>query len=233
MSSATETSWSCPFTESFIVTPRRPPEAAFGDPLSLEHDTGKSGPTLSDWPCPSEPPARALTPGPSPVPRPPSLTGRGETSNARTQEWLHRCALPLLPVREGGRGREKRAGVMRANAKAKVNLTKSDYAGPSARRPSGIPRMEGYARRGGRWNRPVIVGPSGAKQDCHQIWRTAPSRRSLMPRFLPLAFLAALALSTLNGCNKGAAKPKRRPRPPPRRPLLRRPRQTHRSSNWP
>jgi hypothetical protein len=26
-------------------------------------------------------------------------------------------------VREGGRGREKRAGVMRANAKAKVNLT--------------------------------------------------------------------------------------------------------------
>jgi hypothetical protein len=32
--------------------------------------------------------------------------------------------LPLLPVREGGRGREKRAGVMRANAEAKVNLTK-------------------------------------------------------------------------------------------------------------
>ncbi len=28
-----------------------------------------------------------------------------------------------------------------------------------------------------------------------------------MPRFLPLAILAALALSTLNGCNKGAAKP--------------------------
>jgi hypothetical protein len=32
--------------------------------------------------------------------------------------------LPLLPVREGVRGREKRAGVMRANAKAKVNLAK-------------------------------------------------------------------------------------------------------------
>src|ERR1700710_1106461 len=50
------------------------------------------------------------------------------------------------------------------------------------------------------------VGPSGAEQDCHQTWRTAPSRRSLMPRLI-LAFPAVLVLLILNGCNKDAAKP--------------------------
>src|SRR3982751_1252949 len=52
-------------------------------------------------------------PEPSPLPLsrplPPSLTGRGE----RPSKTTRRVLLPLLPVREGGRGREKRAGVMR------------------------------------------------------------------------------------------------------------------------
>jgi hypothetical protein len=51
-----------------------------------------------------------LTPGPSPVPSPPSLTGRGEKDRFQS---CFLAFLPLLPVREGGRGREKRAGVMR------------------------------------------------------------------------------------------------------------------------
>src|SRR5436305_12580671 len=49
---------------------------------------------------------RALTPVPSPPPRHP-LPGRGEPG------WSDLAGLPLLPERGVGRGREKRAGVMR------------------------------------------------------------------------------------------------------------------------
>src|ERR1700686_3926244 len=64
---------------------------------------------VSDWPTPSSPrPFRAdphpLSPAPSQLPTP----GEGERSANR----LLAC-LPLLPVWGVGRGREKRAGVMR------------------------------------------------------------------------------------------------------------------------
>jgi hypothetical protein len=66
--------------------------------------------------------SRTLTPGPSPFPSHPPSQGEGNPRPLAIQAFLF-AFLPLLPVREGGRGREKRAGVMRANAEAKVNLT--------------------------------------------------------------------------------------------------------------
>jgi hypothetical protein len=59
------------------------------------------------------PPSRTLTPTPLPSP-PTSLTGRGEKKQQDLKSKSLLVFLPLLPVREGGRGREKRAGVMRA-----------------------------------------------------------------------------------------------------------------------
>jgi hypothetical protein len=58
--------------------------------------------------------------------------GRGHVGGARSAPYAN--GLPLLPVREGKGGREKRAGVMRANATAKVNLTKQSRS-TAANRP--------------------------------------------------------------------------------------------------
>src|SRR5947199_9247874 len=80
----------------------------------------------------SLPPPGPSPPGPLSLPHPPSLTGRGGEGNGRVGAELGRSAcgvrdaskgrepapfppflLPPLPVREGGWGRERRAGVVR------------------------------------------------------------------------------------------------------------------------
>src|ERR1700712_866384 len=61
------------------------------------------------------PRSRPLEPSPlAPLPSPPALPHRERGTPA--QRKTPKGSLPLLPVREGGRGREKRAGVMRVLA---------------------------------------------------------------------------------------------------------------------
>src|SRR4029077_8552635 len=76
---------------------------------------------------PTEPfPTLTLTrmpPAPLPSPRPPSLTRRGETSNAPTQERPPRRAHPFFPSGRGLGGREKRAGVLRAYPSLRPSTT--------------------------------------------------------------------------------------------------------------
>ena len=61
---------------------------------------------------------RALTPPTPSLPTPPTRPHRerGGFKEVSMEKGLFFAVLPLLPVREGGRGREKRAGVMRAPA---------------------------------------------------------------------------------------------------------------------
>ena len=70
----------------------RPP--ARGD-LGQERRVGARGlpsSTLSDWPCRSEPPARTLTPGPSPFPSHPPSQGEGNPRPSYSRLF----SLPLL-----------------------------------------------------------------------------------------------------------------------------------------
>ncbi len=72
---------------------------------------------------------------PSPVPSLPPLTGRGGKGHFNASVFL-----PLLPVWVGGRGREKRAGVMRAYRAATALPTARAITSPTCDVVSDPPR---------------------------------------------------------------------------------------------
>src|ERR1700709_731662 len=80
---------------------------------SSSHPSQKRSAKRSFFFCPSGPRFWGSLPSePSPRPSPVLPHREREKDTAPRSENL--AFLPLLPVREGGRGREKRAGVMRA-----------------------------------------------------------------------------------------------------------------------